>query len=94
MLSIKALTILTLSLGWVYHWGVMDALEIAKREVLSILDFFSIKVVGNNSITSQNSWIKQMSQAVPRSFFFLSKMIWERLVNGRWKSYRVSVYHS
>lgn len=30
----------------------MDALENAKREVLSILGFFSIKIVGNNSITS------------------------------------------
>lgn len=55
-------------LGEVYHWGVMDALENAKREVLSILGFFPIKIVGNNSITSQNSWIKQKSQAVPRNF--------------------------
>lgn len=68
VLSIKALTILTLSLRGVYHWGVMDALENAKREVLSILGFFSIKIVGNNSITSQNSWIKQKCQAVPRSY--------------------------
>lgn len=88
------MTILTLSLRGVYHWGVMDALENAKREVLSILGFFSIKIVGNNSITSQNSWIKQKCQAVPRSYL-KEKTIWEKLVNGRWKKASpISVYQS
>lgn len=50
MLFIKVLIILTLLLGRVYYWGVMDVLENVKREVLFILGFFFIKIVGNNSI--------------------------------------------
>lgn len=46
MLFIKVLIIL----GGVYYWGVMDVLENVKREVLFILGFFFIKIVGNNSI--------------------------------------------
>lgn len=46
MLFIKVLIIL----GEVYYWGVMDVLENVKREVLFILGFFFIKIVGNNSI--------------------------------------------